>query len=310
MLNKPLATRPALPKWPNGERFSLWDMMRRYPLSPLIEIIRAIEHSAAVLRDSKSKSPDKLLSSITFEFSESGNLMDGFVYYENVLSNIEVLCEALSADHTKGFVVAVGLESGRDGFTARNASDRVSDLMDSLRRETESKFIFVMSTEYRGFYKDSLDEMSAVFERFPRSEYDFVEAGKCLAFGRPTACVLHLMRALEQPLVKMADGLGVPVGEKDPWGTILSGVRIAMRQRDQGGKNVAKWSSKAESQFFHMAADCLKHIQVATRDPGAHAQKERYTSEEARLEYENTKRFLIQMAKDLPSPSVPDPKDA
>ena len=47
-----------------------------------------------------------------------------------------------------------------------------------------------------------------VFNNFSSANDDIDEAGKCLALGRGTACVMHLMRVLEVGLAALASALG------------------------------------------------------------------------------------------------------
>lgn len=305
MLNK-LANRPALQDWPPHGLMSLWDMYK-VRIVDFIEVIETIENTSGFLKAQDQQMDSAICSIMVKRPTDTVPLSD---YFKSQVEYIRILCGSISANHTRLFAEDVAKEGTSPKFTLRDAIRRVDDLMASMKRELADDHVFICMKEYARYFRDDIEDMAVAFERFPRAQVDFIEAGKCLALGRSTASVLHLMRSLEEPLVHLAQHLGVEVKDTDTWGAVITNIRGAMRLRDIGGKNVSKWSGKAEREFCHLAADCIKHIQVSTRDPGMHAQKEKFTLDEARLEYENTKRFLIQMAKGLPSSSADVKKDA
>ena len=99
-----------------------------------------------------------------------------------------------------------------------------------------------------------------VFKAFPGANTDIMEAGKCLAFERPTAAVLHLMRALEHPLRTMADALSVPV--KDNWNKILTDIQNKVRDVDDSGKRQKPpyWEGKKRSKGFIWMLLCISSL--------------------------------------------------
>jgi hypothetical protein len=119
-------------------------------------------------------------------------------------------------------------------LTLARAADKSREIIGSLRRELSTENIFVVERQWSKFL-DPDEKIAAVLEQaFPRAAFDFVEAGKCLCFGRATAAVMHLMRSLEAPLSLLASELGVTVAEDDTWGAVLSKCRIEIRNRDSG----------------------------------------------------------------------------
>jgi hypothetical protein len=61
---------------------------------------------------------------------------------------------------------------------------------------------------------------------------DIAEAAKCLALGRTTACVFHLMRVMEMAVVRLGKKLKVTVRDKHDkelaWGPILGNIGKAI----------------------------------------------------------------------------------
>lgn len=71
-----------------------------------------------------------------------------------------------------------------------------------------------------------------VFEKFNDAARDIAESGKCLALGRNTACVFHLMLAMERALRAMAAKIEASVHDKhgnfDRWAVIVGNVKAAI----------------------------------------------------------------------------------
>jgi hypothetical protein len=140
----------------------------------------------------------------------------------------------------------------------------------------------------------------SVFEAFLKSNTDIMEAGKCLAFERPTAAVLHLMRALEHPLRAMADALDVPI--KDNWNKILTDLENKIRDVDDSGKRPkpSYWEGRKEDQNFYLSATVhFFSIKNVYRNDSMHGNKEKYTLEEAKKIFETVKYFMAHLSARL-----------
>ena len=138
---------------------------------------------------------------------------------------------------------------------------------------------------------------SAVAGRFPSAVFDIQEAGSCFALGRPTAGVMHLMRALEVSLDAIGRGIGVAnviVEAKNSWGTALRHMREQIEKNDKT-KDPA-WMAK--SSFFHNAHAYLSSVKNAWRNPSMHLEK-RYVDKEAARIYRAVKDFMEHLAEHL-----------
>jgi hypothetical protein len=67
----------------------------------------------------------------------------------------------------------------------------------------------------------------AVADAFPAAEQEITDAGKCRAAGLWTASVMHLMRAIEEPLNSLAQWLGAETGQN--WNTALNQIDAKLR---------------------------------------------------------------------------------
>jgi len=129
-----------------------------------------------------------------------------------------------------------------------------------------------------------------VAKKFKDAAADIDAAGKCLAVGQGTACVMHLARAMDVALHHLAKRRGVKVGPKDTWGVILNGMRDKIKdmpertQRDKDKKD--KWS-EARVHLFH--------VKEAWRDRPLHA-KQSYSAARAKEIFEAVKVFMVHLA--------------
>lgn len=115
-------------------------------------------------------------------------------------------------------------------------------------------------------------------------EEDIDEAGKCLALDRNTACVFHLMRAMEQVLKHLALKLDIENVEKE-WGKLLSEI---------DGKIQAMPKGKERDEWSECRAN-LYHVKQAWRNSTMHP-KETYTNSQARDILRAVRSFMEQLA--------------
>jgi hypothetical protein len=161
-------------------------------------------------------------------------------------------------------------------------------LEDELRR----CHCFMMTPERAKFWEAPQLFGPEVWERFPSSIFDIEEAGKCLACGRGTATVFHLMRVMEVGLKATAKALGVPYAPS--WDAYLKKMR---------GQLDAKWEDKspewkAEEAFFREVHSYLHAVKLAWRNPTMHVAN-LYDDEQAREVWDATRAFMRHLATKL-----------
>ena len=130
-------------------------------------------------------------------------------------------------------------------------------------------------------YATYLDEHINLFgdlvaAKFPSSSHEITEAGKCLAVRRATACVAHLMRALEPALNSLATALDVPFAHSN-WQNILDQIEKEIRKR-ANALHGPTW--KADEQFYSEAAAHFRVLKDAWRNHTMHL-RDRYDEERA-----------------------------
>jgi HEPN domain-containing protein len=124
----------------------------------------------------------------------------------------------------------------------------------------------------------------AVDTAFPNASADLAEAGACLALGRATACVFHLMRVMELAVQRVSAELGIANISRE-WGKLLSDMAKAIEALPKGSHRDA-WSE---------SHSLLYHVKQAWRNDVMHP-KRTYTIDEAERIFMAVRSYLEQLA--------------
>lgn len=168
---------------------------------------------------------------------------------------------------------------------------RVSE---NLSDECHARQFILLSSNDAALYQAPLSAFSdGIIIAFPDAQFDLEEASMCLALGRYTACVFHLMRAMEGGVKVLANDLSVTVnsvhGETLPWGTLTSNIGDAIQRMPNGSKR-DEW---------HGLHALLVSVNRTWRTKTAHPVKT-YTEEHAGEIIAAVKSFLSKMAEIVP----------
>jgi hypothetical protein len=172
-----------------------------------------------------------------------------------------------------------------------------NDILDDVRRILNDfrailsthKFYYLPQSLSR-FYGDPLLFGEAVAKKFPAASNDIERAGNCLALGEPTACVMHLNRAMEIAVRRLAKKLHVTVNAKDNMGGVLGNMTEPIKQMPD--------KTEAQKRKKELWAECrtnLYHVKMAWRDP-AHHGKQDYTEKQAHDIMGRVRDFMQQLA--------------
>lgn len=127
-----------------------------------------------------------------------------------------------------------------------------------------------------------------VTSRFPATNKEVLEATRSYAFERNTACVFHVMRALEIVLKAFAEAIGARFESRN-WGEIIASIE-------------PKLDSKALEDSELLAY--LRSIKNAWRNPTMHVERD-YDQEQAFDILRNTRNFMLHVTKRLKVQSDP-----
>jgi len=161
------------------------------------------------------------------------------------------------------------------------------DLITSvIHSELEQHVFLTLDTKEAELYDQKELFGKEVLAKFPAIQFDMTEAGNCLATGRGTACVFHLMRIMEVGVQQFGSKLSVSlVGEKN-WQNILDEINKAIKRlppKDAGTVGMCQ------------AAANLYSVKLGWRNEVMHP-KDTYTLEEAHNLIRQVKTFMAQLA--------------
>ena len=168
------------------------------------------------------------------------------------------------------------------------------ELRERIAHELEGKAFYYISDRVH-LLSDSPLFGDEVDRAFPSAQYDISESGRCLALRRSTACVVHLMRALEVALASLANALGMTLAAEN-WNTILNDIETEIRSRTKATHGQA-WKDRDEP-FFAEAAAHLRFIKNGWRNHAMH-RRQKYTDEEAEAIYESGRSFMRHLSQRL-----------
>jgi hypothetical protein len=125
-----------------------------------------------------------------------------------------------------------------DDASANDLKRIIMDIDKTLKAELAGKLAFIV-TDKRIDVMKLLFKMNSlfpvgVFERLPAiAKYDLNEAGKCIAFERPTAAAFHLLRGTEAVLRDFYCSLVKRGRASLMWGPIVSHLRTIRKPPDK-----------------------------------------------------------------------------
>ena len=124
------------------------------------------------------------------------------------------------------------------GIRTEYLRSEVGFIRRSIKERLEGQTAFLLRQKYTGLYAKGPDFGPKFEELFQDAIFDAEEAGKSLATDCYTACVFHLMRAMEVTLGILAQQIGATIrNEHDevlPWGILLSNIKGKIDKMPKG----------------------------------------------------------------------------
>lgn len=274
-------------QWPQpGALWSLWEMLRPYAFAftYIVEKLgdfrkidprpEALEAARRRLTDGDKRTGmalDELLALYTVIIPEWAKGDDNPIPLKSSLAQLKHIDEMC-----------------RRGYRESQLFDEIEQLNRRFREDLQGLKFYFVRDDLVSYYVESKPFGDEVFQSFWSANDDLVEAGKCLALGRSTACVMHLMRAAEVALKALAKACGV--GVQNDWGSYLREINKALTAKLQ-----ASGKRSPEEQFYSEAATIFERLKVAWRNPSMHVEKS-YTEERAKEIYAATRAFMQHLA--------------
>ena len=157
----------------------------------------------------------------------------------------------------------------RCGIALRNISERFHD-------ELEDKKFFYIPDDRVAFYGQVSLFGEDVAKKFKHANDDITQAGNCYAVGQPTACVFHLMRAMEVVVRRLGRRMDVRIDPNTTWRKITGDMDYKIK-----GLADATARQKEKKNRWEETRANLHHVGSVWRNNTMHPAKT-YTPSQAR----------------------------
>jgi HEPN domain-containing protein len=178
-------------------------------------------------------------------------------------------------------------------YTYGKYTSEMAILYDRIVDELETVSLLRLPPHLATFYGDDPHFGQDVANKFSKATSDIQEGAKCLALGRTTASVFHLMRVMEFAVQYLGRRLNIDLVNEKNWHNILDEVDKAIK-----GLPTKTSRQKGIRNRFAEASAHLRMVKDAWRNDVMHP-KETYTEEEAERVFRNVKDFMIHLATKL-----------
>lgn len=200
----------------------------------------------------------------------------------------------------------------KENLTNQDVVTGLNELDFRIRDEIETNLFLFVSPAHAEFYLHETEDEKAVAalagtsplrdrkeklwgkgvqDAFPSAAFDLEEAGKCLALGRATACVMHLSRVVETGLKALVKELGLP--PRPDWGRHLADIDKELTNRYK-----TSCPRTPDELFFSEIAAQIGHIKTAWRNPTMHVDRT-YNDETAEEIFMAVRSFMRDLATKL-----------
>jgi HEPN domain-containing protein len=177
------------------------------------------------------------------------------------------------------------LDAGEVKLNGDLLLSQMQDVGSRIRDELNSRSFLALNGKEMGLFAPPNplfgEDVSSVFST---AAEDIEEAGKCLALGRYTAAVFHLMRAMEAAVKRLASKLNV-VKIDIEWGKLLGAINDQVKLLPKGDEK-DMWSENVS---------LLYHVKQAWRNDTMHP-KNTYTEEQANEIFAAVRSFMKNLA--------------
>ena len=189
-------------------------------------------------------------------------------------------------------------DPSRFTFTLPSA---VNDIKNCIVRDLGNrKFMYIPSPD-AGYYNQSELFGPEVCDRFPKANKEITAAGNCYATGNYTACVFHLMRAVEYGgrrlviALKVQGKLGKPMALCE-WGDLMRALDDGVKSFSTGSRQSTH--KKATFEFYNHAVAQFRNFKDAWRNNVSHT-RSTYMPGVTKDIMDNTRQFMQHLATRL-----------
>jgi hypothetical protein len=257
-----------------GKLWSLWDMLE-LKADKFIHLLQVMDNSAGLVRSSSGVLPAHVIATDVI-----------------AADTIKALCDEI------GLVVAArATEYIRDANTSEEFVFAFRHVKSTIHGELRGQTFYAPHTSLGKYFRQSRLFGDDVWTAFPSANDDIYEAGMCLSLDRYTACVMHLMRAMEIGLRTL--GATLEIKPQNDWGGTLREIEKALEARLAVTK-----ARSADEIFYADVAAQIDNVRLAYRNPTMHPDRT-YSLERAEDIFVATRSLMRHLATELSeSPST------
>jgi hypothetical protein len=166
---------------------------------------------------------------------------------------------------------------------------RATALRERLEQELENEFYFQVDRQEVQFYGQKTLFGDAVAKKFKGAAYDIENAGNCFALQQPTACVFHLMRAMEVVVRKLSKRLDVTITPQTTWRNMTGNMDAKIKAMPEKTE-----AQKRKKNDWEAARVNLHHVGSVWRNKTMHPAAS-YTRSQARDVLNATRVFVTDL---------------
>ena len=280
-----------------GSLWGLWDFMIKFDVRLLVLRLMHIEEFEDCLISgdlfgrahalTEGRSPSALLT------------LDGRKWLWAHLEPLQAELEPLAL--TMGKIEIQHLWNHAHVWSGSEMAGRLKEFRSKLERELNGRFFLYLSEEEAALFQSTQPLGQEVASAFPVTvNAELCEASKCLALGRYTACVFHLMHVMEIAVQVFGKKLHVDIVKSAPagkrvselsWDQILGAINPKLRALPQ---DTVKRKRRHEK--FAAAQSYLYGVKDAWRNPTMHPRLEGYNELQVRDIMNHVRSFLTEFA--------------
>jgi hypothetical protein len=255
-----------------GKLWSLWDMLHSYghDLVLLTIIIDSLWHHA--------------------DESDRYGAYDGQTAHVSLqLFAAARLAARIPLPSVNGQIERIASMIEEEGYSVLTMFAFLKELRNRLEDDAAAIQFVHVTPEFTRLYEEADLFGENVSTNFPSAIDDIAEAGKCLALGRGTATVFHLMRVMEAGLKVLGKSLEIPYAPS--WESYLKQINTQMSAEHRTKSE--EW--KKDEPFYRDMAGDLQIIKSSWRNPTMHIVK-KYTPDEADGIFRAVRSFMQRLA--------------
>lgn len=274
-----------------GRLRSLWDIMFAFDAATLHSVVTAMARTLRSIEDVKSSNPQWAAA------GPYGPPIRNRAEIEVILERAQKLKPILEQIGARVTLAEVErhLDEMKKGWIYQDFLRLCYErIVDRLEDELALVNLYALDAERAKYFEPKDPLFGKQFQiAFASAAFELDEAGKCLALGRSTACVFHLMRLMEIGLTATALCLSISPPNKAGnrnWGAILRSISDAMNAKSQAGT----WTNNDKALFAEIYAS-LEAVRTAWRNATMHVEN-KYMEDEAEHIFVAVRGFMNKLA--------------